>query len=226
MADAKRSMDIAKERGMSLKQILSHDLISSSPLFDGDLPAHVNTSKLIGEIESRLNISKWSLESLLPTHVIVDFMSKVRQMQLAQFSTLGCVINPVINSASSICERPEYIHLVLDSYVEMSLKHCERMRRRDEAKGIIDTSKDTPIRQHLNKFCAAEENKRNLQLLVREKVCNDVCANPIISNSVVSDKKALPSIKLGNEVIPKLFNWIEEVDARVVAHVEWAARIK
>ncbi|KAH3832373.1 hypothetical protein DPMN_105658 [Dreissena polymorpha] len=83
MADAQRSMDIAKERGMPLKQKLSHDLISSSPLFDGDVPAHVNKSKLIGEIGSRLDISKWSRESLLPTHVIVDFMSKMRQMPLA-----------------------------------------------------------------------------------------------------------------------------------------------
>ncbi|KAH3698914.1 hypothetical protein DPMN_073859 [Dreissena polymorpha] len=110
MADAQQSMDIAKERGMSLMQILSHDLISSSPLLDGDLPAHVNKSKLIGEIESRLDISKWSRECLLPTHVIVDFMSKMRQMPLAQFSTLGGAINPVINSASSICGGPEYIH--------------------------------------------------------------------------------------------------------------------
>ncbi|KAH3863596.1 hypothetical protein DPMN_026584 [Dreissena polymorpha] len=151
MADAQRSMDIAKERGMSLKQILSHDLISSSPLFDGDLPAHVDKSKLIGEIESRLDISKWSRESLLPTHVIVDFMSKMRQMPLAQCSTLGGAINAVINSASSICEGPEYIHLVLDSYVEMSLKEGERLRRGDEATGIaiIDMSRYTPLPHQL-----------------------------------------------------------------------------
>ncbi|KAH3803974.1 hypothetical protein DPMN_132246 [Dreissena polymorpha] len=100
MADAQRSMDIAKERGMSLKQILSHDLISSSPFIDGDLPSHVNKSKLIWKIESRLNISKWSRESLLPTHVILDFISKMRQMPRAQFSTLGGANNAVINSAS------------------------------------------------------------------------------------------------------------------------------
>ncbi|KAH3719441.1 hypothetical protein DPMN_062276 [Dreissena polymorpha] len=48
MADVQKIMDIVKERGMPLKQILSHDLISSSPLFDGDLPYHVNKSLLIG----------------------------------------------------------------------------------------------------------------------------------------------------------------------------------
>ncbi|KAH3725183.1 hypothetical protein DPMN_051018 [Dreissena polymorpha] len=167
-------MDIAKERGMSLKQILSHDLMSTSPLFDGDLPAHVNKSKLIGKIESRLDISKKSRESLLPTHVIVDFMSKMRQMPLAQFSTLVGVINVVINSVSSICEGPEYIHLVLDSFVEMSFKEGERLRCGDEATciAIIDMSTDKQIPQQLNKFWASEEKKRNLQLLVRDIVCN------------------------------------------------------
>ena len=103
MADAQRSMDIAKERGMSLKQILSHDLISSSPLFDGDLPAHINKSKLIGEIESRLDLSKWSRESLLPTHVIVDFMSKMRQMPLAYLSLW------VVQSMLSSTQRQAYV---------------------------------------------------------------------------------------------------------------------
>ena len=55
--------------------------------------------------------------------------------------------------------------------------------------------------------------KRNLQLLVRDIVCYDVCANSIIASSVVSDNKALPAIKFGNEVIPELLYWIEEADA-------------
>ncbi|KAH3737373.1 hypothetical protein DPMN_043956 [Dreissena polymorpha] len=55
---------------------------------------------------------------------------------------------------------------------------------------------------------------------------NDVCTKPCIASSVVSDNEDLPAIKFGNEVIPELLNWIEEVDARVVAHVEWSAYIK
>ncbi|KAH3870573.1 hypothetical protein DPMN_033761 [Dreissena polymorpha] len=109
----------------------------------------------------------------------------------------------------------------------MSLKEGEWLWRGDEATGIaiIDMIRDTPIPQQLNKFWASEENKRNLQLLVRDIVCNDVCANPIIASSVVSDNEALPAIKFGNEIIPELLNWIEEADARIVTHVEWAACI-
>ncbi|KAH3840202.1 hypothetical protein DPMN_113647 [Dreissena polymorpha] len=110
----------------------------------------------------------------------------------------------------------------------MFLKEGKRLRRGDEATGIalIDMSRDTPIPQQLNKLWASEENNRDLQKLVRDIVCNVVCANPIIASSVVFDNKTLPAIKFGNEVIPELYNWIEEADARVVAHVEWADRIK
>ncbi|KAH3866158.1 hypothetical protein DPMN_029214 [Dreissena polymorpha] len=49
-------------------------------------------------------------------------------------------------------------------------------------------------------------------------MCNNVCANPIIASSVVSDNEAHPSIKFGNEVIHELLNWIEEADARLVSN--------
>ena len=85
---------------------------------------------------------------------MVDFMSKIRQMPLAQFPTLGAVINAIISSISSLCQEPEFIHLVLDSYIEMSLKEGERMRRTDSTTGIdiIAMNRDTPIPQQLDKF--------------------------------------------------------------------------
>ncbi|KAH3806484.1 hypothetical protein DPMN_134804 [Dreissena polymorpha] len=82
----------------------------------------------------------------------------------------------------------------------MSLKEGERLRRGDEATciAIIDMSRDTPIPQQLNKFWSSEENKRNLQRLVRDIVCNNVCTNTIIAGTVVYDNKALPAIQFGN----------------------------
>jgi len=129
MAEAQRNMDIATERGMDIRQILTHDVLSATPLFDGDLPAQVNNSKLVSEIERRLDLTHWSKKSSFVTHVVVDFMSKMRQMPLGQFPTLGAVINATITSASCICHESEIIHLALDSYIEMSLKEGERMRR-------------------------------------------------------------------------------------------------
>ena len=37
--------------------ILSHDVLLSIPLFDGDLQAHVKKSKLVSEIEPQLDLT-------------------------------------------------------------------------------------------------------------------------------------------------------------------------
>ena len=197
--------------------------------FDGDLPAHTNKSLLVGEIEPMLDMTKWSPESTLATHVIVDFMSKMRQMPLTQFRNLGMVIEAIISSSSSLCRNTHFIHLVLDSYIEMSLKEGERLRRRDSTNGIdiIGMNRETPIPQQLDKFWSSQENKRNLQVLVRDSVRNIAYSNAaVIASSLVSEDEALPAIVFGGDEIPDLLNWIEEADARLVVHVEWAVRVK
>ena len=177
---------------MDLRQILTHNVLSASPLFDGDLPAHTNKSLLIGEIEPRLDLTKWNQQTTLATHVVVDFMSNMRQMQLAHFRNFGAVIDSIINSASCLSQNVKFIHLVLDSYIEMSLKEGERMRRTDPSTGIdlIGMNRDTPIPLQLEKFWASQENKRNLQLLVRDIVCNRPYGDAIvIVSSVVLMRK-------------------------------------
>jgi hypothetical protein len=58
IAEAQRNMDIAKERGMDLRQLLTHSVHSTSPLFDGDLPTHTTKSLLLGEIEPGLGLAR------------------------------------------------------------------------------------------------------------------------------------------------------------------------
>jgi len=70
-------------------------------------------SKIIGEIEAGLDLAKWSRESTLDAHVIIDFMFKMRQMSLVQLSTLGDVINAIISSASEQDEALAEKYLVV-----------------------------------------------------------------------------------------------------------------
>ena len=77
------------------------------------------------------------------------------------------------------------------------------MRRTDlTGIDIIGMNRDTPIPQQLDKFWASEQNKRNLQLLVRDMVCNQACGNAtIIVSSVVSEDEVLPAKAAGGEKI-------------------------
>ena len=60
MAKAQRNMDTAYERSLDFRQMLSHNLLSESQLFDGDLPVHTHKSLLVGEIEHKLDLGQWS----------------------------------------------------------------------------------------------------------------------------------------------------------------------
>ena len=92
---------------------------------------------------------------------------------------------------------------------------------------IIGLNRDTPIPHQLDKFWASKENKQNLQLLVRDMVCNRTYGDAtIIASSVVYDDEALLALATGGEEIPYLLNWIEEADARLVLHVDWAVRLQ
>ena len=142
---------------------------------------------------------------------------------------LGQLHNLGITSASCISHESDCIHLVLDSYIEMSLKEGERTRRTDPTTGIniVGMTRDTPIPQQLDKFWSSQENKQNLQLLVRDTVCNGHNANTtIIASSVVSDDEVLPAKANGGAEIPELLNCTEEADSRLVLHVELAVRVK
>ena len=82
---------------MDIKQILAHNVLSASTLFDGELPAHANKSTLVAEIEPKLDLTQWNQKSTLATHVVVDFMSEMRQMPLGQCPNLGAVIDAIMN---------------------------------------------------------------------------------------------------------------------------------
>ena len=75
-----------------------------------------------------LSQNNWSSVNNLKTHVILDFMSKLRQMQLSNYSTIGGVTRQVIATAKHVCEN-ELLHVILDSYSEMSLKEGNQLRR-------------------------------------------------------------------------------------------------
>ena len=68
---------------------------------------------------------------------------------------------------------------------------------------IIGMNRDKPITQQLDKFWSSEENKRNLQMLVWDMVCNQASGNAtIIVSSVVSDDEVfLAKLAGGDEFL-------------------------
>ena len=128
LAAAKRSIDILKQRGMSMEFIYSHDILPSSIIFEGDLASKPEKSKLMIEIEKFL-VSDDMVFPQGDAVVIVDFMSKIRSFpDLSSFGTFGNAIRCLLSTGHSICSRTRF-HVVFDSYLESSIKSGERTRR-------------------------------------------------------------------------------------------------
>ena len=106
IADAEKNMSLVRERGMSIAEILTHNLLVTCPLFEGDFPAEASKSKLVSEIApfQRRYTSKWNKSSSEPTAIHADFMSRARRQPLEAYATLGEFINGVFNSTTSFCK--------------------------------------------------------------------------------------------------------------------------
>ena len=161
--------------------------------------------------------------------MVVDVMSKLRQMSFVKNDSFGNFLKSCLNSTLNISEQIECLHLVQDSYIEQSLKECERMKRSDGTHGleIIDMSSETPVPVVPEKFWSSEENKRKIQLLFCDIVRDEVYRNQtIITSSVIIDGEVKSARYSSGEEIPELMNYIEEADSKIIVHLEWAIRIK
>ena len=138
-------------------------------------------------------------------------MSKLRQRKLSNYS-IGGMTRQVIASAKHACEN-ELLHVILDSYCEMSLKEGNQLRRSnitpiDLSESLCDWPK---LFDHT--YWASTQNRQGLgqQLLAREliKEYYNVLVSSMIDNNEIFDNTQLKK-------------WIEEGVARIVPRVAWA----
>ena len=88
-------------------------------------------------------------------------------------------------------------------------------------------TQNTPIPHQPEQFWESQENKRNLQLLVRDIVCSRAYT------AMIPSSPALLFLMMTHfqqqwlvMKISDLLNWIEEADARLVVHVDWAVLVQ
>ncbi len=230
IASAQREAEIATLRGMSPEELYSHDLLQSSQLFVGDITTKPDKAKLVTELETNLTSNEYQFTKDSPqaTHVLLDFMSKIRQFpNLRSLSThFGGVIQEVLKSARRVCPTLEMTHIVFDSYNELSIKDGERNRRAGEdiAVDLAVVDESVPIPHQLDKFWASSLNKQNLQLLARDVAERDM-HDVVLSGMVVNEELTSARLKLAGSPasdLSDLNNWQEEADSRIISHVHWA----
>ena len=62
----------------------------------------------------------WQKDLGLSTHIVMDFMSKLRQSKMDEFKTLGGSCEHTILSVFKLCPEQFMMHIIFDSYVTIS----------------------------------------------------------------------------------------------------------
>ena len=228
IAVAQRKMDIALIRGMSKEDVLSHDLLEDSILFDSST-AKTNKSTIVPEIEGLLGPIEKDLfkkESKLVTHEIVDFMSHVRQQKFVSGKTFNHTISSVLDSMQRVTDY-DVLHILFDSYMPLSIKESERARRQGDGDGIelarIDEMVTVP--EQIDKFWPVSTNKENLQVFTRKLALQKI--ENLVLSSMVIEEEIIDSVHKNSEekrTIDELNSWDEEADDRVILHTNWAIK--
>ena len=169
LSNVQKNIDIARGRGITLSEILQHDLLATNVLFSDDITSKPEKHMLVNELEKLFDANELSFTkaSHLETALAVDFMSMVRRMKFTEMSVFLDLFSATWRKVKGICDY-QRIDVVFDSYVERSLKDCER-KRRSSLHPLEYTSleNDTRIPVQSDRFWASSNNKEKLQILSR-----------------------------------------------------------
>ena len=89
LSDIEKNVDVARGRGISLAQVMVHDLLSTNILFNGDYTSRRDDkSVLVRELEKYFESRERNFEnkSDLQTVLLVDFMSVIQRMSLSELA--------------------------------------------------------------------------------------------------------------------------------------------
>ena len=231
VGDAQKQIYIARARGISMKEILSFDHLTSNLFFEEDLTAKRNKSDLVKQLEKQLAASDTSFtaESKLRTAIIVDFMSLIRRYPVSKLKTFDDLFR---TATYSLLHAPctEEIDIVYDSYLEHSIKECERIRHHSSREPLefVNMKTATPIPVQMDRFWACGSNKEAIQEISRDffkSLSRNSCCRIVLSGYVTDSEGIKPCIELYQgdiQVCPDLYSTIEEADSCIIPYVQKA----
>ena len=148
--------DIAKPRGVELKELLRYDHLGGNTLFeDNGLKKH-NKVENLQELETKLEKDDYRIYMSNYTNIaiIVNFMSAIRKVPL---NALECMWNMVIKVAEA-----NQIDVVFDSYIENSIKESTRTSRSNDTEPMeyVNLLLESPPPIELERSWAFSKKKR------------------------------------------------------------------
>ena len=183
------------------------------------------------ELEKHLTSSDYNFtsESQLRAAVAVDFMSLIRRCRTSKLK----IFNGLFSIATySILHIPcvEEIDIVYNSYLEDSIKECERICRHSSCEPLeflnLKTTMSIPVQ--VDRFWACGKNKEAIQEISHDffKSVSSKSQHSIVLSGYVTDlegiKPCIEQYQGDLQTCPDLDSMIEEADSRIILHIQKA----
>ena len=228
-----KEFDIAKSRGVELKELLQYDHLGGNTLFEGDELKKHNKAEILQELEKSLEKNDYSNSIGPNATIIVDFMSAIRKVPLSKFSCIKDALECLWNMITKVGEANQ-IDIVFDSYVENSIKELTRESRSNDVEPVeyVNILLESPPPVEVDRFWASSKNKEELQILSREffqEKAQEKNRTIVLSGYVTDGEGMQDCVMLKDGAITVMDNLkssIEEADTRLIQHLIEAVKCK
>ena len=160
LGKAQKNYDMARSRGIPIRDILHFDIIMENSLFTGlGLTTKPDKYEIVKELEKSLCPDNFIFQKISPlkTAAFMDFMSQVWKLpneriklKLTKMSDIySCALSSILSSV-----KADRVDIIYDSYLENSIKECERIRRRSKCQPLefFGMNEESPIPTQLDRF--------------------------------------------------------------------------
>ena len=227
-----RNVDVARRKGISLSQVMEHDLLSTNILFDGDYASKLeDKSVLVRELEKHFESQELNFENKtdLQTVLLVDFMSMTRRMSLSELAVFEELLTATWKKVKSICQFPE-LHWIFDSCIDNSIKEGER---KQELAGqplelvVIQEDMSIPVQRH--RFWSSSSNKEKVQDLCQSsftRLAIETGIQLVLRGYVSCEDKIIDCTGISTDrkivIVPELNSKIEDADQKLIPHIHYS----
>ena len=227
MSASQKQVDTARSRGIQLKEILKYDLTTENCLFDGDYTAKTKKKHvLVHELEKLINHNapQFHEYSSEPAALLVDFLSVIRPVPLKNVSKIINAFDLSWNTINNVCSH-NTLNIIYDSYIESSLKACEKDRRSEkDPLEIMNIKLQSPIPVQVERFWSSDQNKESIQALSRNyfiEKARESEKHLTLSGYVTKNNEIKNALEVRNVTFDRqdLALTSQEADQRIIPHL-------
>ena len=163
-----KSLDIARERGLTNDDLLNYDITPSTHIIDADgLLTKPNKCQLVTVLEKLLTKEEKEYKHESGSGFVLDIMNIVRKIPTKKISNFADFLDE-IDKTTDIYKSFGRCDLVFDKYSdEPSVKDIEAQRRsKTKPITLSDIKKSTTFPRDLKRFWQSKQNKILLEKLI------------------------------------------------------------